>query len=518
MSRLLALDWQDGRVVLLAARVGKTGATVERGLDWPEEQPPGPGVSDAMGQRLKERLKSAGIAAAPLIIAVPRDRLILKEIRFPPVPPHEEPGLVRFQAMKELADSDEVVIDYQLLRGATEGGQCTALVAAIKKSALQSYRLLAQSAGLKLAGVSPRALGFLAAAQHAPEPPPPEAPFAVLALASGGSEFIVGRGSDLLLDRTVSAGAKAGGAGLLGDIRRNLAVFAAQSPGDAIRALYVAGPPESQPIAADLASALAFPVHVLPASDGAAVPARIALAGLVELFARTRTLPVNFAHPREPKPPRDPNRRIMILAGALAATLLLGMVILGWSRLAAKDRIIRDLSDARSDLDRELVLLDQDDRRFKAVKEWQENEVVWLDELYDLTAATPNIDRLRFTHIVGNPIVTGSGSAKANKYAARVEIKGLVTDDTKPLIALTRELDVDGFHRVEAKTTAPNTGGNRRQFLQQWSTKYDVEKRLDPSDPRAATRYDRKFTATPPPRRRSGMGGFDLGILGGLIP
>src|SRR5438034_11352060 len=107
MARYLALDWDAGHILVLAADVGKTGVTLERAFAWPEEQPPGPANAEAIGQRLSERLKEANVAVAPLVIAVARDRLVLKEIRFPTVPMHEEPGIVRFQAVKELSDGDD---------------------------------------------------------------------------------------------------------------------------------------------------------------------------------------------------------------------------------------------------------------------------------------------------------------------------------------------------------------------------------------------------------------------------
>lgn len=525
MARFLALDWDDGRLLLLEGSTGKAGARIERAFAWPEELPPGPTNADAIGTRLKQRLKDSGIAAAPLLIALGRDRIVLKEIRFPTVPLHEEPGIVRFQAMKEMSDGEDVVLDYQAVDAPDASGERKALATAVKKNLATAYQTLARTAGLKLAAITPRGFGALAGVRRTAQPPPDAgSAIAVLTVGGHGGEFTVGRGEYLAFSRAVAPAALGADAALLSEMRRNLAVYSGQSSQAPVQALYVAESPGSLGVADRLRDSLAIPVHAfdplagLPVPDGARTGAFAGAAGLIALRGLNRPLPINYLQPREPKPPRDPNRRAMAWAGGIAAAILLCLVAFGWSRLSAKDKELAALVEARSDLDRDLVALDQDDRRYKAIQEWRDNEVVWLDELYDLTAAVPNIDKMRVTHIIANPIAVGSGSSKTNKYAARVELKGLVTDDTKPLTALTRELDVDGFHRVEARTTSQNTGATRRQFIQQWSTKFDVEKRLDEKDKRGASRYERKFTATPPPRRQSGPGGFDMGALGGLLP
>jgi hypothetical protein len=293
--------------------------------------------------------------------------------------------------------------------------------------------------------------------------------------------------------------------------------------------LYVAEASGQAGVADRVRDTLAIPVYGFdPLSgqmppEGAPAGAFTGAAGLFQLVGRGRELPVNFVKPREPKPPSDPNKRTLAWAAGIAAALLLGLFVLGWSRLAAKDRELKQLVDAKSDLDRELVTLDQDDRRFKAIKEWQDSEVVWIDELYDVTATVQNIDRMRVTHLAANPVAAGVTPGKSGKYAARVELKGLLTDDRKPLTALTSELAADGYHRVEAPSVDRNqSGANRRQFPQQWSTKFDVEKRVDAADKRSSARYERKFSATPPPRRPRGEGGpgvfFDFGLPGGPQP
>jgi hypothetical protein len=524
MARFLALDWDSGQLIVLAADVGKSGVMLERVLAWPEAQPPGPTNAESIGQRLKDQLAEANIAAAPLLVAVGRDRLVLKEIRFPAVPLHEEPAIVRFQAVKEFSDSDDAVIDYQA--SDAEPGERKALAVALKKSQLTAYQALARAAGLKLGGVAPRALGALASLQRLANPAP-EAGSAVAVLNVGGQggEFAVARGLQLSFTRAVTATALASDAALLAEVRRNLAVYAGQSPQHPIRALYVAENPSGLGVADRLRDTLAIPVYRYDPLSGQIPPGGVpsgAFAGPIGLFqlvGRGRELPINFVKPREPKAPRDPNKRMLAWVGGIAAAVMLLLFGAGWMRLSAKDREMKQLIEAKDGLDRDLTALDQDDRRYKAVKDWRDKEVVWLDELYDVTASVQNIDTMRVTHFSANPTSTNlaGGAAKTtNKYASRVEVKGVMSGDGKPLKALTNELAIDGYHRVEAPAVGQNqSGGNRRQFPQQWSTKFDVEKRVDPAEKRTMPRYERKFTATPPPRRPRGdgnpFGDFGLG-------
>ena len=83
----------------------------------------------------------------------------VKEIRVPPVPDSEEPAVVRFQAIKELTDSPEdVIIDYtiNMLPSTSLSGDRKAVALIIRKEVLDSYQVLCQAAGLKLAALTPR--------------------------------------------------------------------------------------------------------------------------------------------------------------------------------------------------------------------------------------------------------------------------------------------------------------------------------------------------------------------------
>jgi len=217
----------------------------------------------------------------------------------------------------------------------------------------------------------------------------------------------------------------------------------------------------------------------------------------LHLYGRGKGLPINFVHPREPKPPADPNRRLMAWAGIAAAALLLIGGIAGYAVVAAKQREVERLTKQKNELDEDLVKLDQDERRIAAVDQWQKSEIVWLEELYNLTARFPDITKLRLTELTAEPLQLAPPQpgrpADPDKPVARVKLKGLATADG-PLSGLMAELVKDAARVDAIAHKGINSGPGRRQFAQEWSMSYQLA-HLGPTH--------KAFTATPPERNRN---------------
>jgi uncharacterized membrane protein YgcG len=519
----LALDWDAGHVYLVAASLGKSGVTIERALAWPEELPPGPGNADAFGQRVRDHLKEAGVGAAPLLIAASRDRLVLKEVRYPAVPAHEEPGVVRFQAVKELTDAaDDVVIDYQASEVPEPSGERRALAVALRRELLQAYQTMAKAAGLKLAAITPRSYGILTALRrNAAQPPEPGTAFAALTIGDKAGEFAVARGDNLVFARALSGQALASDAALTGEIRRNLAVYAGQAGQYPVQALYIA---ESEGLSIGVGDRirdkLTVPVHRFDPLAGLEPPAGSSVgsfagaAGLLHLYSRSRELPINFVKPREPKPPADPNRRMYVLAASVVGLLILGGAAVAYGKLSAKDKVIRELTKDKTDYEQQLSLLDTANLRIKAVDAWLDSGVVVLDEFYNLAARFPDPTPIQLTKFDLRPVrqvastVPGVKEKERDKNAPVVEVKieGLTTAQPTSRSLLQSALASDQHIKLTGtpKTSAapqsmtggggggrggggPGGGGGGRggggggrggqNFTQQWSMAYTVTKR-----------------------------------------
>src|SRR5262249_1179248 len=136
----------------------------------------------------------------------------------------------------------------------------------------------------------------------------------------------------LLFTRTLTPGT-----GLVGEIRRNLALYAGQpqvtSTRDRVQSLLVAGNGEHNLIREQLQELLAIPVNPL---DPFAGVQRLDLAdnrggfagamGLLHLRA-AGVLPINFSQPKEPRPERDPNQKRYLMIAAASLFLVVAALV-----------------------------------------------------------------------------------------------------------------------------------------------------------------------------------------------
>ena len=420
--RFLAIDI-DQQAVFVAAGTARGGAAkVEHALAWADDQmPPLTGdTAKGYGERLKEQLKAAGIAPGPVLVAVGRDKVILKELRYPAVPPVQEPALVKFQAMKELTESPEdVVLDYAPLANGVLNAETErrSMAVVVRKDVFNAIAAMCTAAGLKLAGVTPRPFAITsgltrAFAAGAVQPPDStEDAVAVLTPAPSGGEFTVVRHGQVSFTRAVPGPVMASESQLVNEVRRNLAVYAGQNPSHPVMAVYVAEA-ESGAVgwAGRLRAALGVAVHAydpLAGADATGVPPpqRGRFAGAVGLLAgkAADTLQINFASPRQPKADKDPNKRKMALYGLLAAAVVLALGAWGYMELSAANRRVAQLRNDKTAKEDQLKRMEPDAKRLAAVDEWAKREVVWLDELFDMTDRFPKDDSVRVNSFDAKP-------------------------------------------------------------------------------------------------------------------
>ncbi len=410
-----------------------------------------------IGEQLRDRLASNDIPASKVLIGIGRDRVILKEVRYPPVPPEQEPSVVQFQVAKDLTESpDEVVIDYIPIEdvATATGDERRSMSVVLRKDVLAAVQTMCLVAGLKVAAVTPRPYAIASAfAQSlangtAPALPSPDAAVAVLTLGSSGGEFTVLRHGQVSFARSVPAQVLVNEALLLAEVRRNLTVYNGQNPGNGIAAVYVA---EAQHHiggwAAKLDGNLPVPVHTFdplepsPASAPEKLHGRFAgAAGLLALKA-DEALPINFASPRQPRAAADPKRRKLLLAAVAALTLIIAGGAFGFLEYSRADERLTRLRGQKTVLENELKMREPDAKRVAAADQWTKRSVNYLDELYDMSARVPEGDQMRVIELKGTPRpVDRAGKQDAQ---ALFEIRGGVKIGSGAVTALVDEIEND---------------------------------------------------------------------------
>jgi hypothetical protein len=462
VARFIALDWDQNQLHIIEARTARGSVQILRAAAWEEAASPNPAEPEKLGQLLKERLQSVGIAAAPVLACLGRDRVILKDLRYPPVPPHEEPALVRFQAVKDLNDAPgDVVVDYTPVENGSGDRRALALI--VRQELLNAYQAMCQAAGLKLTALTPRPFGLSCCVRKVmgttaltPLPEPPDAIIAVVSLSERWGEFCIVRGDTVLMSRPLTVGP-----GLPGEIRRNLTVFAGQSSQSPVKAVYLAGhlDPEQRQRLQDMLGEL--PIHTydpFAGSDAQGLPGGprggfAAAAGLLYGYVSPVGLAINFLQPRQPKAPSDPNK-VRILAGV--AVLLLILAGGGWYARGAyldREQEIKQLDLDKGDLDKQLTDIKEVGKRLKELSNW--DSVVWLDEVYDLTHRIPDVNALRVKQI----FLSHSARTANSQHVAQIKIVGTLLDQKEPRKALDQlvaQFTRDGAYSPQAPIVKGN--------------------------------------------------------------
>ncbi len=511
MSRFLAIDL-DPQGLFVAAGTAKAGAArVEQTVAWVPGTDHGPPALSAdtakqLGEALRDRLKAAKVAPAPALVCVGRDRVIFREVEFPPVPPAEEPAVVRFQVLKELPENpDDLVLDYALLPEPGADGQRRATVVVIRKDVFAAVQAVCAAAGLKLAGVTPRpfavAAGLAAAvAAGDVEAPPAGEAVAAVTLGPGGGEFTVVRGREVAFTRTIPGPVASNDVLLAAELKRNVAVYQGTS---AIGTVYLAEPAgrlggwASRLKRAGFAGKLKSydPLATSPADVPDELRGRFAgAAGLLAAKAAD-AVPINFAAPRQPRAVADPKKKLLIAAGVAAGLLFLVGGAAGYVVLSTAEEQLARLQAEKADLEKELADRGPDRERLKAADQWQAREVNYLDELYDLSDRVPPGDQLRVTKIES----AASRIDKGGKQDAQAQLKvfmGAKTPDAASalLSAFNNDNTAAKKYYVGAQNSTVGTATGSTAYPRLFTLVTKVNHR-DPKD------YTRSAAFVTPPRR-----------------
>jgi len=293
---------------------------------------------------------------------------------------------------------------------------------------------------------------------------------AVLTIGERWAELCVVQNKKVLFARSLGVGDN-----LAGEVRRNLALFASQ-PGSATssapESLFVAGNGEVGPLRERLHQMLAIPVHPL---DPFAREERLELSsatrggftgavGLLQTWALRNEAAINFVKPKEPRKVGDPDRGRKLVLAAVGIVALVIALFVGSLVLANKRDQVSRLTELKDSLDQQLRLLAQDEKDIKALRDWEQAKVPWLDELYDLAARFPYKEGLRVTSLTVDALTVNPKSKVKDPYVARMTIKGQVPGKlTEQIRALAETINNDPH--AKAQTPQFKGSGETQEFL-----------------------------------------------------
>jgi Tfp pilus assembly PilM family ATPase len=512
LSRFLAIDADHGSVHVASGSSRGGTARVEKAVTVSLGETLTPANAADLGKQFRDALKSSGIVSAPVVAAVGRDRVILKDVKIPKVAAAEEPAVVRFQASKDMTEAaDAVVLDYYTLERPEPDGQVRALTASVRKDALAAYRAFCTAAGLKLAGLTARPQGALAALDRAiatgavTAPEAKRASVAILTRGERWGELVIARDGQVAFSRAITGTALTSEPMLLGELRRNLAVYNGQNPQQPVEAVYVAeasGP--SSGWSGRVQAGLSVPVQAFDPLAGVehdtAPDARghfAALAGLLQLKVQGKPLPIDFASPRQTVSKEAAGRRLVAAVAAVVAILVIGGLGFGYIKVQEKQKQLAALVKEKNDLEKMKKELDEDEKRIKIFKEWDDTRINWLDELYDLAARFPDITGTRIEQFRVEALTPQKG-AKV-KHVAKMFLK-VATEAGKNMDALQMALSADKrYHNI--RKDIKGGGSSLTRLNQLYELRADIEKR-PPSE------YTRKLAASAPPKPSRGKADF----------
>ncbi len=481
MARLLAIDWDHHQLQIVAVGTSRKGVAVEKTLAWQLGDELTAANGEALGRKLRDALKAAGIAPAPVVACVGRERVVVKELRYPAVPASEEPALVRFQAAKELSDlPDDVVIDYAPLSPPGQPGERQALAVALRKSAMLGWQALARGLGVRLLALTarPQALvGAVARAQSEGQAPAGETS-AVVAVGGKWAELAIVHQGRMLFARSLAVGAA-----LAGDVKRSLSLFGSSAGVPAPTALLLTGKFDVD-LEQKLRESAGVPVQrleVLTKYEAAREAERGGLSaaiGAAHQWARTESLPINFVSPKKPRVAVSSSRQFKIVAAVAALVLVVVGGVVGNRVLANLRAEIATKTDLKNEKDSAYRKLGQERLDVEALKEWEDTTVPWLDELYDLAARFPHQLGFRVKELTAQQIKrTGK-----DPYIAQITFTGVAKIDQDQLVAqLIDLLNADKHLRATPQRTIVGARGD-----QDFQIKVDVAKQ--PAARYAATR------------------------------
>jgi len=414
MPRLLALEWDESEARLAVATARGRTATIDElfAVDLrpaPGERPLEPAE---IGSKIAAALAARGVGRVTTLVALGRANIELKRLSLPPAPEEELPELVRFQGLREFNTlGDDWPLDFVPLDEDDSEGR-SVLAAAVAPKVVERIAATCEAAGLSARRI---VLRPFAAAALLRRTAGGEQLRLLIDLLGDEADLTVLQGARVVFPRTVLLPGEPGSPtqtkALLTEIRRTIAAAQNQLGGRRIESINLCGSgDEPTELAGAIEADLSLPVQPFdPLADAPlsgplrrhppAQSERFApLIGMLLDEAQGRAHDLDFLNPRRPPETANPRRRLYILGGLAAASIVAAIVLFN-VLLAQEDSEILALRKKFAKQQEDLEVADATIKDVARIDKWIAEDAVWLDELRWLSENAPPADHAMVTSL-----------------------------------------------------------------------------------------------------------------------
>ncbi len=460
MARLLAIEWDSGEARVVSARQRGGDVTFEKAfcVDLSAQH----AEDDARrepGELIAAALSANGVSRGEVLAAVGRASIELRVLKVPPAPDDELPDMVRFQASSQFSTMGE---DWPLdfVKLAKTGDDQPVLAATVSPKLMKQVHATCNAAGLKPQRVllRPYAGASLIGRNYNDD-----RCRLVVDMLGEEADLTVIADKQVALMRTVRI--PAGDAStriIVGEIRRTMASALNQLAGRAVEQVVICGADEHHKKLKE-AAASAFDLEVemldpfsvvtlgeelkrrLPEHHGRFAP----LLGLLLDEAGSASHAIDFMAPRRRKDPPDPKWK-WILGGGVAAAVLLAIGFVFYSTGASYDREIARLEEQVASMKKGKEKSEEIIARAATVDEWKASDIVWLEEMKDISERFPPPEDAIITQLIAGTASKGGGRMFLDGSVRESEVIGKLEDS---LAAGTRTVESAGGR---PDTASPN--------------------------------------------------------------
>ncbi len=434
MAKKLAIEWDSRSLRMVVARQRGSSIVVDQALHLPLPVPAEgtepTSVESRVARLLTEQVAAHSLSKLPAIVGINRSSIELHVVSVPPVPEDELPDIVRYQAMRECTSlGEDGVVDFVRMPP-SDDGKTRVHAAAISAKNLKTCQKICDQAQIQPQSFYVRSFG--AAHLVASQSRLAGQTFLIVEILEDRVELTVVSQGEVILTRSTRLPGEPNTEhyvhALQGEIRRTMLAAQSKSISEAITQIVILGYPSSpetwQALGEDLKAKVEFldPFSAEHVSSSVDVSPTIAsqfgaLIGTLLADGSTHNATIDFLNPRRKPDPPD-RKRMFLVAGIGAASILLAAAYLMYSGIASRDAQIAELKEDIARLKKSNEPLVAMEEEVIEIDNWVAADVQWLNELYRMSKKLPPADEMITTRIHMQPSNNEGGTTALEGYVA----------------------------------------------------------------------------------------------------